>query len=93
MGVHRNNGEKKQNREYKLVFLFISYAIADWQAYGKFTSRKVWLCRSVWGSIINTYIQSLSCNRYKATGRSVYIMKYEKTMQWGYTGMKKKQIS
>ena len=56
---------------------FISPPISS-LAYEKWTLIKDKACRSIWGSLLDTYPQSLSCNHYEAMGGTVYIMKFEK---------------
>ena len=59
--------------------LFIPSPIADWQC--RKTSTKVKACRSVWGSIFNTYLQSMSCYIHEAIGQTVLSSSLRK-MTW-----------
>ena len=45
------------------------------------TSMKLRQCRSVWGSLLNTYPQSFVVHYHEAIGGTVYILKLEKAEQ------------
>ena len=56
--------------------LYFSPPIADWYFWNDIDEVKA--CRSVWGSLLNTYPQPFVLHCYEAMGGTVHVLKLEK---------------